>query len=386
MTQSSDLPLSGLVVVDMSQFLSGPYCSLRLMDLGARVIKIERPDGGDLSRRLYLSDTEIGGDSTIFHAINRAKESLAIDLKNEADLKALRTLLLKADVLIQNFRPGVIERLGLHYDAVKEINPRLVYASISGYGEEGPWVKRPGQDLLAQSRSGVMWLNGDEDQGPVPFGLAIGDMLAGAAACQGILAALVRRGITGKGAHVETSLLEALVDFQFEVLTTHLNDGKRLPKRSNFRSAHAYLAAPYGVYAAADGYLAIAMTPIPKLADLLEMPELDPYRDDPSSWFQQRDLIKELIARRIAAKTIDEWLAILEPADIWCAKVLNWNELMESDGFKSLDMLQTVTREDNVSILTTRSPLRVDGARPVFHRAAPRIGEHSAAIREEFGL
>ena len=386
MTQSSDLPLSGLVVVDMSQFLSGPYCSLRLMDLGARVIKIERPDGGDLSRRLYLSDTEIGGDSTIFHAINRAKESLAIDLKNEADLKALRTLLLKADVLIQNFRPGVIERLGLHYDAVKEINPRLVYASISGYGEEGPWVKRPGQDLLAQSRSGVMWLNGDEDQGPVPFGLAIGDMLAGAAACQGILAALVRRGITGKGAHVETSLLEALVDFQFEVLTTHLNDGKRLPKRSNFRSAHAYLAAPYGVYAAADGYLAIAMTPIPKLADLLEMPELDPYRDDPSGWFQQRDLIKELIARRIATKTIDEWLAILEPADIWCAKVLNWNELMESDGFKSLDMLQTVTREDNVSILTTRSPLRVDGARPVFHRAAPRIGEHSAAIREEFGL
>ena len=120
--------------------------------------------------------------------------------------------------------------------------------------------------------------------------------------------------------------------------------------------------------------------------DLLEMPELDPYRDDPSSWFQQRDLIKELIARRIATKTTDEWLAILEPADIWCAKVLNWNELMESDGFKSLDMLQTVTREDDVSILTTRSPLRVDGARPVFHRAAPRIGEHSAAIRKEFGL
>jgi len=386
MTQMNDLPLSGLVVVDMSQFLSGPYCSLRLMDLGARVIKIERPDGGDLSRRLYLSDTEIGGDSTIFHAINRAKESLAIDLKNESDLKALRALLLKADVLIQNFRPGVIERLGLHYDAVREINPRIVYASISGYGDEGPWVKRPGQDLLAQSRSGVMWLNGDEDQGPVPFGLAIGDMLAGAAACQGVLAALVRRGITGKGSLVETSLLEALVDFQFEVLTTHLNDGKRLPKRSNFRSAHAYLSAPYGVYAATDGYLAIAMTPIPKLADLLGMPELDPYRDDASSWFLQRDGIKELIASKIATKTIDEWLAILEPADIWCAKVLNWHELMESDGFKSLDMLQTVTREDDVSILTTRSPLRVDGARPKFDRAAPRIGEHSAAIREEFGL
>ena len=154
MTADNELPLAGLLVVDMSQFLSGPYASLRLMDLGARVIKIERPDGGDLSRRLYFSDTEIGGDSTIFHAINRAKESLAIDLKNEADLAALKSLLANADVLIQNFRPGVIQRLGLDYEAVKAINPRLVYASISGYGDEGPWVSRPGQDLLAQSRSG----------------------------------------------------------------------------------------------------------------------------------------------------------------------------------------------------------------------------------------
>jgi CoA:oxalate CoA-transferase len=386
MPADTDLPLAGLIVVDLSQFLSGPYCSLRLMDLGARVIKIERPDGGDLSRRLYLSDTEIGGDSTIFHAINRAKESLSIDLKDEKDLAALRTLLAQADVLIQNFRPGVIERLGLNYEAVKAINPRLVYASISGYGEEGPWVKRPGQDLLAQSRSGVMWLNGDEDQGPVPFGLAIGDMLAGAALAQGILAALVRRSIKGTGSHVETSLLEALVDFQFEVLTTHLNDGKRLPKRSNFRSAHAYLSAPYGVYAAADGYLAIAMTPIPKLADLLGMEELAPYRDTSSTWFTARDEIKALIAKRIATKTTDEWLAILEPADIWCARVLNWNELLESEGFQVLDMLQTVTRDDNISITTTRSPLRVNGVRAKVDRAAPRIGEHSQAIREEFGL
>lgn len=386
MNADTELPLSGLVVVDMSQFLSGPYCSLRLMDLGARVIKIERPDGGDLSRRLYLSDTEIGGDSTIFHAINRSKESLAIDLKNPDDLAALKKLLAKADVLIQNFRPGVIERLGLHYDAVKAINPRIVYASISGYGEEGPWVKRPGQDLLAQSRSGVMWLNGDEDQGPVPFGLAIGDMLAGAACCQGILAALVRRGVTGKGGHVETSLLEALVDFQFEVLTTYLNDGRRQPKRSSFRSAHAYLSAPYGVYPAKDGYLAIAMTPIGRLEELLEIPQLAAYSDRPSTWFTERDEIKKLIAARIGTKTVDEWLAILEPADIWCAKVLKWDELLAHEGFEVLDMLQRVEREDNVSILTTRSPVRVNGVRPKFTRAAPRVGEHSEMIRREFGL
>ncbi len=386
MSDHKVLPLDGLIVVDMSQFLSGPYCSLRLQDLGARVIKIERPDGGDLSRRLYLSDTEIGGDSTIFHAINRAKESLAIDMKNEADMAALKALLSKADVMIQNFRPGVIERLGLDYQSVKAINPRIVYGSISGYGEEGPWVKRPGQDLLAQSRSGVMWLNGDESQGPVPFGLAIGDMLAGAALAQGLLAALVRRGIAGEGSLVETSLMEALIDLQFEVLTTHLNDGRRLPKRSDFRSAHAYLSAPYGVYPAKDGYLAIAMTPISKLADLLGMPELAPYRDAPASWFTSRDEIKALIAARIATGTIDQWLAILEPADIWCAKVLDWNELLGSDGFRVLDMLQTVTREDDVTIHTTRSPLRVNGLRARVDRAAPRVGEHSDAIRREFGL
>ncbi|MGV0876733.1 CaiB/BaiF CoA-transferase family protein [Martelella sp. FLE1502] len=384
--ENDDLPLAGVLVLDMCQFLSGPYCSLRLQDLGARVIKIERPGLGDLSRRLYLSDTEIGGDSTIFHAINRSKESLAIDMKDEADLAALRKLIGKADVVLQNFRPGVIERLGLDYETVKAFHPGVVYGSITGYGDEGPWVKRPGQDLLAQARSGVMWLNGDEDQGPVPFGLAIADMLAGAALCQGVLAALVKKGRTGRGAHVETSLLEALIDFQFEVLTTHLNDGKRPPKRSSFRSAHAYLSAPYGVYPTANGYLALAMMPIDQLADVLKIDALDPYRGKPPLWFSARDDIKRIIAATLKEQTTEHWLSILEPADVWCAKVLDWPELMDHAGFKVLDMLQTVTRDDGIEIQTTRSPLRVDGKRMQTRRAAPRIGEQSVAIRAEFGL
>jgi crotonobetainyl-CoA:carnitine CoA-transferase CaiB-like acyl-CoA transferase len=382
----SEMPLDGLVVVDLSQFLSGPYCALRMMDLGARVIKVERPDGGDLCRRLYLTDTEIGGDSTLFHAINRNKESFSVNMKDPVELEGLKKLLARADVVMQNFRPGVIERLGLGYEAIKAINPDVVYGSITGYGDEGPWVARPGQDLLAQARSGVTWLNGDEGQGPVPFGLAIADMLAGAALCQGILAALVKRGISGKGSHVETSLMEALVDFQFEVLTTHLNDGGRKPRRSEFRSAHAYLSAPYGIYPTQDGFLAIAMTPIPKLADLLGMPELDPYRADPKSWFSERDPIKALIAIKLATNTTEHWLSILEPADIWCAKVLDWPELLVNPGFTALDMLQTVERADNVRVVTTRSPIRVDGQRPVSTAAAPRIGEHTDAIKAEFGL
>ncbi|GKX33587.1 MAG: CoA transferase [Rhizobiaceae bacterium MnEN-MB40S] len=386
MTGASDLPLAGLVVLDMSQFLSGPYATLRLQDLGARVIKIERPGAGDLSRSLYLSDTEIGGDSTIFHAINRGKESLAVDLKSGEDVEKLRRLIEKADVLVQNFRPGVIERLGLGYDAVKQINPKIVYGSISGYGEEGPWVKRPGQDLLAQARSGVMWLSGDDGDGPVPMGLAVGDMFAGAAMAQGLLAGLVKRGLTGEGSHVQTSLLEALVDFQFEVLTTYLNDGRRMPKRSGFRSAHAYLSAPYGVYEARDGYLAIAMTPISRLRDLMDVAALSPYADDPGIWFTSRDEIKRIIAAAIAEKSIAEWQALFEPADIWCSPVLDWDQLMDSEGFSVLDMLQQVERDDDVSILTTSSPIRVNGVRPKLARAAPAVGEHTAAICEEFGL
>ena len=383
MTETTKL-LDGILVLDMSQFLSGPFSALRLLDLGARVIKIERPDGGDLCRRLYLSDTEIGGDSTLFHAINRGKESFAADFKNPADLEAVKALIARADVLVQNFRPGVIERLGLSYEDVKKLNPRIVYASITGYGDEGPWVQRPGQDLLAQALSGVMWLNGDEVQGPVPFGLAIADLLAGGAIVQGVLAALVRRGISGVGAHIETSLLEALVDFQFEVLTTYLNDGQRLPKRSEFRNAHAYLSAPYGVYPTADGWLALAMTPLDKLAPLIDLPAIAGL--GPEAPFLERDRIKRLVADRLAERPTGNWLTILDAADIWCAKVLTWPELMQSDGFKVLDMLQTVRRDDGVAIETTRSPLRVDDVRSKGDVAAPRIGQHTDALRREFGI
>jgi crotonobetainyl-CoA:carnitine CoA-transferase CaiB-like acyl-CoA transferase len=383
-TDSDSSLLEGVVVLDMSQFLSGPFAALRLGDLGARVIKIERPDGGDLCRRLYLSDTELGGDSTLFHAINRGKESFAADFKSAEGLAAIKKLIAHADIVIQNFRPGVIERLGLDYERARAINPRIVYASITGYGDEGPWRALPGQDLLAQARSGVMWLNGDEEQGPVPFGLAVADLLAGNAIVQGVLAALVRSRTAGKGAHIQTSLLEALVDFQFEVLATHLNDGGRMPKRSNYRNAHAYLSAPYGVYRTADSWLALAMTPLDKLAPLLEMQDLANLPADAP--FRQRDAIKRQIADKIATRTAADWLARLQPHDIWCSEVLNWSELFASENFKLLDMVQELRRDDGVSIRTMRSPIRVNGRRGRSNRAAPRIGENTAALREEFDL
>ena len=377
-------PLDGLLVLDLAQFLSGPSAALRLGDLGARVIKVERPGGGDICRTLYLSDTDVGGDSTLFHAINRNKESLAIDLKDPADLAALKRLIARADVLIQNFRPGVIERLGLGPEAVRALNPCLVYAGVSGYGETGPWVDLPGQDLLAQSLSGVTWLNGHEGDGPVPLGLSIADMLAGQALTTGILAALVRRGITGEGAHVQTSLLEALVDLQFELLTTHLNDGRRAPARAGFRNANAYLAAPYGLYPTRDGYLALAMMPLAQLARTLPLPALEGY--DARDAFTRRDEVKRLIAEVLARESTGFWLERLRPADVWCAEVLDWPALLSSEAFGLLDMLQTVERGDGTRVRTTRAPLRIDGVRARSTRAAPRVGEHGAAIRAEFGL
>ena len=169
-------PLEGVVVLEFSQFLAGPVAGLRLSDLGARVIKIEKPEVGDLCRYIYLSDTNLSGDNSLFHAINRNKESFVADLKNSSDLKRIKKLISKADIITQNFRPGVIERIGLDYENVKKINPKIVYGSITGYGNTGPWRDLPGQDLLAQSRSGLVWLNGNGDGAPTPMGLAAADM------------------------------------------------------------------------------------------------------------------------------------------------------------------------------------------------------------------
>ena len=283
-------PLHGLTVLEFSQFLSGPYAGLRLADLGARVIKIERPGQGDLCRNVYISDTDLDGDSTLFHAINRNKESFAANLKDPNDLAKVKKLISKADIITQNFRPGVIERIGLDYESVKKINPKIVYGSISGYGSEGPWEKLPGQDLLAQSRSGLVWLNGNGGDAPTPMGLAVADMLAGHNLVEGILAAIIKSLKMNKGSHVETSLIEALLDFQFEVLTTYFSDGNRKPVRSSYNNAHAYLSAPYGIYKTKDGFLAIAMTPIPQLGELLKLESIQ-HLTDQAEWFTKKDEI-----------------------------------------------------------------------------------------------
>ena len=378
-------PLEGLTVLEFSQFLSGPYAGLRLSDLGARVIKIERPEVGDLCRTLYISDTDLEGDSTLFHAINRNKESFSANLKDPKDLELVKKLIAKADIITQNFRPGVIEKIGLDYESVKKINPQIVYGSISGYGSDGPWKDLPGQDLLAQSRTGLVWLNGNGGEAPTPMGLAVADMLAGHSLVEGILAGVIKKFRTNIGCHIETSLVEALLDFQFEVLTTYFNDGNRKPVRSKYNNAHAYLSAPYGIYKTKDSYVAIAMTPLPKLGELLDLDFLKNLHDQ-KIWFTERDEIKKKIGDWIVNQSTQEILNILEPADIWCAEVLDWENMLKHEGFKILDMTQRIKSLDGLDIKTLRCPIRVDGEIFKSDLAAPKVGQDNEKIIKEMEL
>jgi crotonobetainyl-CoA:carnitine CoA-transferase CaiB-like acyl-CoA transferase len=379
-------PLEGLLVLEFSQFMAAPTAGLRLADLGARVIKIERPEKGEAGRQIAIRNIFVNGDSLVFHTINRNKESYAADLKDPEDLERVKKLIKQADVITHNFRPGVMEKIGLTYEEVKAINPRVVYGVVTGYGNKGPWALRPGQDLLIQSLSGLAYLSDTNDAGPVPFGLATADMICGAHFVQGILAALIKRAKTNTGSLVEVSLLESTLDLQFEVITTYLNDGGKLPQRSSVKgNGHAYLSAPYGIYKTKDDYLSLAMGDLHQIGGVLgiELAELFP---DKTSWFTKRDEIMQLLAEKIKDKTTAEWLGILESAGIWSSEVLTYEQSLQHEGYQILGMQQEVTLPNGSKLTTTRCPIRINGDKLYSDVAAPRPGAQTEAINNQYHL
>ena len=217
------------------------------------------------------------------------------------------------------------------------------------------------------------------------MGLAAADMLAGHYMVEGILSSLIKLLKTGEGSLVETSLMEALLDFQFEVLTTYLNDGNRKPVRSSYNNAHAYLSAPYGIYKTKDSFIAIAMTPVPGLGELLGLKSIIDFTDQ-KEWFTKRDEIKRLIGDWLINETTQHWLGILQPADIWCAEVLEWDKMIENEGFKVLDMFQRIKRSDGLDIETLRCPIRINNEIFKSNIAAPRVGQHTDEIIKEYAL
>lgn len=374
------LPLSGVTVLEFSQYLSGPSAGLRLADLGARVIKIERPKGGDSCRKLAIKNLWVDDDSLLFHTINRNKESFTADLKRADDVAIIERLIEKADVVTHNFRPGVMEKAGLEYASVQQINPRIIYAEISGYGKRGPWKSKPGQDLLLQAMSGLMHTTGNRTDHPVPFGLAIADSLCGAQLVQGILAALIRRQKTGKGAFIELSLMESLLDFQFELLTTYYASRQK-PERSNINNGHPLLGAPYGLYATADGYISIAMVNIQQLATVIECEELKQYTQEET--FVHRDTIKAILAAHLKKQSSNFWLQKLHAQDLWAMEVLDWNQLVAHEGYQLLEMEQVVRTNTGKKLVTTRCPIRINGERLISDKTAPGLGQHNEKINHE---
>ncbi len=373
------LPLHGLTVLEFSQYLSGPSAGLRLADLGARVIKIEKPQKGDACRQLAIKNLWLNESSLLFHTINRNKESFAADLKDPEDLEVVKKLIMKADVVTHNFRPGIMEKIGLDYASVKKITEKIIYAEISGYGKKGPWKNKPGQDLLLQSISGLVYTSGNEDHDPVPFGIAIADIISGTHLVQGILAALIRRQKKGVGALIEVSLLESLLDFQFELLTTYFSSNQ-LPQRSKYNNGHTLLSAPYGIYSTAEGFIAIAMIPLSKLSTALDCEALSSFDQDDA--FKKRDEIKEILNKHLSTQPASFWINKLHEHDLWAIEVLNWRQMKELDAYKVLEFEQSIGYNGK-QFLTTRCPVRINGEKLISAKPAPFLGEQTEKIKAE---
>ncbi len=364
------LPLDGIVVLEFSQYLSGPSAGLRLADLGAQVIKIEKPITGEAGRKLAIKNLWVDDSSLLFHSINRNKNSITADLKNEEDVNHIKKLISKADVLIHNFRPGVMQKLGLDFETIKLINSKLVYAEISGYGTKGPWKNKPGQDLLLQAITGLTYTTGNANNAPMPFGISIGDILSGAQLVQGILAALVSRMKTQKGALIEVSILESLLDLQFELLTTYFSNNQQ-PQRSNINNGHPLLSAPYGIYKTVNGFIALAMMDLHELATVIECYELNVF--DKVDTFKKRDEIKEILSNFLSTKKTEIILAQLQSKGLWAMEVLDWDKMKENNAYQILQMEQTL-QTDSQLIITTRCPIRINGQKLLSNKSAPKIG------------
>ncbi|MFV0607341.1 MAG: CaiB/BaiF CoA transferase family protein [Niabella sp.] len=375
-----NLPLKGLLVLEFSQYLSGPSAGLRLADLGARVIKIERPDGGDPCRSMALKNLWVNDDSILFHTINRNKESFTADLKSAGDLQLVKKLIAQADVMTHNFRPGVMEKIGLAYSNVQHINPKIIYAEITGYGKKGPWKDKPGQDLLLQSLSGLAYTTGNKQDAPMPFGLSVVDSICGNHAVQGILAALIRRQKTGTGAHIELSLLESALNFQFELLTTYYNSNKPI-ERSRVNNGNPLLGAPYGIYKTADSHIAMAMMNLNHLQQALDCDRLRSFTEKDT--FKKRDEMKAIIADKLLQHTTAYWLKKLQQYNLWVSEVLDWNEMTKKEGYQVLQMEQDLHLPNQSALKTTRCPIVINGEKLYSSKPAPVLGEQNEIIKKE---
>jgi crotonobetainyl-CoA:carnitine CoA-transferase CaiB-like acyl-CoA transferase len=352
-----------------------------LGDMGAEIIKIEPPKG-DWMRHWSMANLYLEGEGASFLSFNRNKRSIALDLKNPAGKEVALRLIGAADVVIENFRPGVMERLGLGYETLAEKFPRLVYCASSGWGQTGPYVTRPGQDLLVQAMAGVGYLNGNADGPPQGVAVGIADFTAGFHIVYGVLAALYARERTGKGQRVDVSLLNSILNLHIQELTLFLN-GAGLPVRSNSDIPGAYLGAPYGFYQTADGYIAIAMNPVNKLAALVGVPG---YEDRSESQIMEgRDEVRADFQKGFIKKTTQEWLDILLAEDIWCAPVNDYEAVAKDPQIAENEMIVEWEHPKAGKVKAVGIPVKFSNTPGEITRHAPLLGEHTVEILKQYG-
>lgn len=374
--------LAGVRVLSFTQFLLGPSGVQFLADMGADVVKIEPPGGTLWERHWSGANLFLNGVSVFFLLAHRNQRSLTLDLKKPEGLAVARRLVESADVLVQNFRPGVMERLGLGWETVSKVNPRLIYASASGYGESSPYRDRPGQDLLMQAFSGLASISGRAGQPPTPVGTAVIDQHGAALLAMGVLAALLERARTGTGLQVEASMLRAALDLQIEVASYHLN-GARLEK-SPTGLASTFHPPPYGVYATRDGHIVLSMSPLGALARALPLPALEPYAA--ITWnFEAREAVARLIEPVTRERTTAEWLERLVPQGIWAAAVHTYAETFADPAVQAADAVEEIQHPVAGPVKLLRFPLELSTGRAAMRRPPPMPGEHTEEILKEGG-
>ncbi|WP_457100360.1 CaiB/BaiF CoA transferase family protein [Microbacterium sp. P5_E9] len=376
--------LDGIRVLDATQMLAGPLAATRLGDLGADVIKIESPKGGEFNRTHGFDDIRVHGEMTTFMAVNRNKRSLAVDLKDPASREVIEDLVRSADVFIQNFRHGTAERLGVGYEQLREINPRLVYCSISGYGSTGPYRDRPGQDLVVQGYSGSMFSVGSAGDAPEPGALWAADVMTGYQAAIGILAALTARDRIGQGQKVEVDMFSIVLDAQLQEVVTYLNTGRQ-PERSVEASAHAFIPAPYGVYRTSDGWLTLAMAPLSSLGEVLDddwLRSLTDYNDGHT----YRDEVYAHIRPAFEGETTAHWLARCDAVNVWAGPVYDYEDVANDPHVLATGMIvEQPYGSDGASVRTVRPPLTLSETPPAIRRGAPQLGADTAQILADLG-
>jgi crotonobetainyl-CoA:carnitine CoA-transferase CaiB-like acyl-CoA transferase len=371
-------PLAGIRVLDLTRVLAGPFCSMMLGDMGAEVIKVEEPGKGDDTRSW---PPFVGGEATYFMSVNRNKKSLTLNLKAPEGQEILRALVKKSDVLLENFRPGTMDKLGFGYAAMAELNPKLVYCSISGFGESGPEAGRAGYDLVVQAESGLMDITGFPDGPPVKSGTSIADLVAGMSAAHGVVLALVARVRTRRGQKVEISMLDAMAALLTYQAGIYFATGQRPARRGN---AHPSIA-PYEAFTAADGYVTLGVANNSlwqRCCGALERPELatDPRYDTETKRVENRATLIPLLNEILSARTAEEWLKRFEGAGVPAGRIKSVPEVCESEHLRARGMIASLPHETAGEVTVMGIPVRLHATPGALVLPPPRLGEHTDEI------